>query len=408
MSAHPPLLTAHVLQPEAPTWAAQVDALWTQLGYPANPELFPAYFIKTTFPKLGGRLFQLADAAGRTVGAAVLFPRAMSDSTRYVTLRLHAPLVSPADVLAAIAPQIAPDEAVLYRPSDGRTFPGSTMQLGAYSIGAPTSAEVSAIIDLQRAVWGDEAGHGYPGDLHSREFAPGSSLVARMDGRVAGFLFGFTRFTAPTGLPTTPNRLYLESQLLAIDPAHRGSGLAAALKRAQAVAAIKAGIHAIHWTADPLQRANALLNFAGLRAVSGTVYPSYYPFTNALNRVAASRLGIVWLPASAHGSAGLAAGSRSKKDLTAFPGIVVLNDGPVQRTAAADAPAIAIAIPSDWTALQHAEPELAQAWRTTTDAVLGAHLGFTAGRYLITDVAREGENWYLVGERSETVNLTPQ
>ncbi len=397
-SARQPTLRATLLSPHDPYWSAQIDTLWAHLGYPTNPALFPPYFVQTTFPKLGGRLFQLTDPAGTPLGAALLFPRTIINGIRYVTLRLHAEDLNPVTVLAAIEPQIAPDCAVLYVPTAEHTFHAEGTMVGAYTIGAPARMELAAISELQRAVWGAEAGQGYPVDLHSAEFKPGSSLVARADGKVVGFLFGFTRFTAPDGLPNAPTRLYLESQLLAIDPAHRRGGLAATLKRAQAQAALAAGMRAIHWTADPLQMANATLNFATLRAIAGKVYPSYYPFTNALNRVTASRLGVVWLPDSAHGSAGLTPRPRSKLSLADLPELVVLNDGPEQLAATTTAPVVALEIPTNWTVLQHTSPELAQAWRTTTDAILDAQLGFRVGKYVVTNVAQAGERCYLVAE----------
>jgi predicted GNAT superfamily acetyltransferase len=397
-SAQAPRLAATFLDPDSPTWDGDVEALWAELDTSANPELFPAYFVKTAFPKLGGRLARLTDAHGFGCGAALLFPRALHAEMRYVTLRLHAPAVTPDQALAAITPQIAPDQPLVYRPADGRTFTASAAPYGAYSVGAPGRGELAAIGELQRLVWGPEMGHGYPVDLHSAEFAPGSSLVARADGRVVGFLFGFTRFTTPEGLPAQAGQIFLESQLLAINPAHRRSGLAATLKRAQGAAALAAGMHAIHWTADPLQIGNATLNFASLRAIAGVLYPAYYPFTNALNRVPASRLGIVWLPASMHGSAGLTHQAQRRLKLEEFPGIRVLNDGPEARDPAHTAPAIAIEIPANWTTLQHEALEVAQAWRATTDAILKQHLGFTPGRYVVTDVARDEGRCYLVAE----------
>jgi predicted GNAT superfamily acetyltransferase len=392
-----PAVNATVLNPQAGSWAAEVDALWAELGHPQNPTLFPDYFVKTTFPKLGGRLVRLATATGEGRGAALIFPRTISGDVRYVTLRLHAPPLDPAAVLAALAQQLAPDQLILYRPEDGRTFPAGAYTAGPYSIGAPAAHEVAAIAGLQRAVWGDQPGAIYPTDLHSAEFAPGSSLVARSDGRVVGFLFGFTRFTPPEGVPFDDG-LYLESQLLAIAPEQRRGGLAAMLKRAQAQEALARGVRLIHWTADPLQAANAGLNFATLRAVAGALRPNYYPFTNALNRVAASRLSIVWLPGSAYGRAGLAPHTRRRRELATVPGVVVLNDGPRPIADAAGAPIVAIEIPTDWTALQQHEPELALAWREATDAILGAVLGFRAGGYVVTDVAQAGERRYLLAE----------
>jgi predicted GNAT superfamily acetyltransferase len=157
----------------------------------------------------------------------------------------------------------------------------------------------------------------------------------------------------------------------------------------------------IHWTADPLQFANASLNFHKLRAVAGEFYPAYYPFQNELNRVPASRLGIAWLPASAWGRAGLTDGPRRDRALARFAGCAVLNDGPRALGRPGGAPHIAIEIPADWTALQRDDLAAAAAWRAATDAILAEWLGFAPGRYLIADVAIEGERRYLIGHAWE-------
>ncbi len=159
----------------------------------------------------------------------------------------------------------------------------------------------------------------------------------------------------------------------------------------------------IHWTADPLQFANATLNFHKLRAVSGEFYPAYYPFQNELNRVPASRLGIAWLPATAWGCAGLADGPPRERGLARLPGCAVLNHGPQILRGPAGAPHIAVEIPPDWTALQAADLESAAAWRAATDAILAEVVGFAPGRYLIADVATDGPRRYLVGHPWELI-----
>lgn len=387
----------------APGWPAAVDALWARLA-PSGAPLLPDYFVKTTFVKMGGRLLELR-SGDALLGAGLLFPRGLDSAGRRYTLRLHPLGALPADaeIEAALAALLAPDRAALYRPEDGRTYRASHAELGGFAIGVPGADELPAIRALHSAIWGGGAEARYPDDLHSAEFGPGTSLAARRDGRLAGFLLGFHRFGGLDALAALgpPHRtdLSLESQVMGVDPAFRRFGLAATLKRAQAREALARGVNLIHWTADPLQFANAVLNFGKLRAVAGALLPAYYPFQNELNRMAASRLSVTWLLGSAHGRAGLEDRPAAGRDLGRYPGAAVLSDGPRRLREPDGAPHIAVSIPADWTALQRDDPALAAGWRAASDAILAAHLGFAPGRYLVVDAATDGERRYLVASR---------
>ncbi|GAB4423321.1 MAG: GNAT family N-acetyltransferase [Chloroflexi bacterium OHK40] len=393
----------HLYDPTAPEWPAQLARLYQMLG-PGGAAPVPAYFVRTTFVKMGGRLVSFTDE-GRVLALGLLFPRAIEGGRRLYTLRLQqlGPLPSDAALLEELHRLIAPARALLYRPADDYALSPSHYVVGDFDVGAPEMAELAAIRQLYGAIWGVGDEEGYPDDLHSATFGPGTSLVARRGGDLAGFLLGFYRFglAALEGLGL-PHRLELgiESQVMGVAPAFRRSGLAALLKRTQARQALDRGIDLVHWTADPLQYPNAALNFGRLRAVAGEFTRSYYPFVNALNRVPASRLGISWLLRSARGRAGLEARrEEGRRDLGHFPGCVVLNAGPLRLAGGGDAPAIAIEIPANWTALQSEEPALAAAWRETTDAILAERLGFAAGQYVVTDAAADGERRFLVAER---------
>lgn len=382
----------------APGWQAAVDALWARL-LPTGAPLLPDYFVKTTFVKMGGRLLELR-AGPDLLAVGQLFPRGLEGGARRYALRLHAlgPLPPDEALLAALAP----DRATLYRPEEARGFAATHATVGAFDLGAPAAEEMSEVRAIYASIWG--AGDaGYPDDLYSAELGPATALVARRDGKVAGFLLGFHRFggldsVAALGAPHRVD-LCVESQVMGVAHAFRRFGLAATLKRAQAREALARGMNVIHWTADPLQFANAALNFGRLRAVAGAVYPAYYPFRNELNRVAASRLGVTWLLGSARGRAGLEGSAPAHRELADFPGAAVLNDGPRRLRDADGAPYIALEIPADWTALQRDEPGLAEEWRAVSDRLLLEHLGFAPGRYLVVDAAVAGGRRFLVAER---------
>jgi predicted GNAT superfamily acetyltransferase len=383
-----------LLDPDAPAWPERVNALWSRLDPAVS---VPDYFVKTTFVKLGGRL-----AVTESGAVALLFPRGLHGGRRVYTLRMHGH--GDVDALAAL---LAPDQLSAYDPTRpaALSYVATHTEVGGFDVGAPAHDELAAIRTLHRAIWGGDETARYPDDLHSDEFGPATSLVARRDGRVVGFLLGFYRF----GLPALANLalphqldLAVESQVMGIAPEARRYGLAATLKRAQARLVLARGLDLIHWTTDPLQFPNAVLNFGKLRAVAGEHYPSFYPFQNALNRVPASRLGLTWLPRSSWGRTGLAdAPAAGGGDLARFPGCALLNDGPTPRGDPDDAPYLALAIPRDWTALQHDDVALAAHWRTTSDELLARHLGVAPGRYLVVDAAAEGDRRYLVLQRFE-------
>lgn len=228
--------------------------------------------------------------------------------------------------------------------------------------------------------------------MFSREFGPGTALVATVDGQLAGFLLGFLRFGCS---PMDKNELAIESQVLAVDPAYRQHGLATRLKQEQARLALASGLPCIHWTVDPLQLPNAILNFNHLYAVAGQFVRGYYPVHNEQNLVTASRFGITWLPATLHGRQGLA-DNRQRFQLNDLPNVTILNEGLRLRSVPPTPPLIAIAIPSDWTALQHRDLSLAMAWRDTTDALFETWIGWD--KYVIYAVASDASgHHYLIG-----------
>jgi predicted GNAT superfamily acetyltransferase len=385
----------------APGWHAEVDALYARLG-PAGPRPLPVYFVKTTFVRMGGLLATLSDGA-HLLAVGLLFPRDAEAGRPTYTLRMHplGPLPATPELLASLEALVAPGRVVLHAIAGAAAPARSDSAVGGFSLGAPDSDELPAIRRLYGAIWGVPDHEAYPDDLHSPSFAPGTSLAARRDGQLAGFLLGFRRFALPAlaglGLPYRLD-LAIESQVMGVAPAFRRFGLAATLKREQARQALAGGLDLIHWTADPLQFPNAVLNFGKLRAVAGEFTRAYYPFQNALNRVPASRLGIAWLPRSARGRAGMA-DAPAERGLGRFPGVAVLNDGPRISAEPGDAPHLALEIPADWTALQHDDTTRAAAWRDATDSLLERYLGYAPGRYVVGDAAAEAGRHYLVAHR---------
>ncbi len=421
--------TLTLLDPAAPSWPSQIADLRRDLGAPHNPTLFPQHFLQITLPKLGGSAFRLHEG-DQLCGYALLFPRidGPTQQAPAFTLRYH-PLDAAATVdgdalLARAAPHLRErwGEAihlVFYSAADDHAFAPTSERVAGIDVGRPSAAEATAARTLQRTVWGSDADALYPADLYSTDFGAGTSLVARMgqnrleeghgEGEVAAFLFGFWRFGGST-LPRawqvdSAHDQRLESQIMAVLPTYRGHRLSYLLKRTQGEHARRQGVTLVNWTADPLQFANAALNFGLLRAVAFDFYPNYYPFRNELNRVPASRLGLTWLPASQRVRNLPLIGAHSRiVNLAAQPAVPRLNDGPTALSKyvdeRVDAPELAIEIPADWTSLQRDEPEIASRWRATTDELFVNYLGVNDGDYVITGVGRDEERRFLVAERA--------
>ena len=395
-----------------PHWSRELEQAGVLLDAGAHPTLFPYHFLYVTLTKIGGKLATFYDDAG-AAGIGFLFPRRWSsagDATRPTyTLRFHpAPgrTAAPAAIVAACQRALPATAFVYYDPQGALTYYPTHEPFGVVDIGRPDATEAAASREIQRQVWGSPTEFLYPSDIHSAEFAAGTSLVARVDNKTAGFLFGFYAFGGaplPTDWSTRYNGAFrIESQTLGVLPDFRGLRIANLLKKRQAELAWREGVGIVTWTADPLQAPNAALNFGLLKAVAFDFAPDLYPFRNELNRVHASRFGLTWLVGSKRVREIPAFGARADVlDLTRRPQVPRVNDGCTHARFDLDADLIAIEIPADWTALQADHPAQAQAWRTLTDAVFKAYIGLGAGQYTITGVGSAEEKRFLLAERSD-------
>lgn len=396
-----------LLQKDGGSWEAGIDRLRMLLGAPNNPALFPPHYLKATFPRIGGKV-AVVERDRMVVGVGFLFPRSFQASARVFTLRFHRTVpegeIDRSWLMDQVEQLIAPDRAVTYDPLEPQHYQRTSWRIDGIEVGRPDEAEAREIRHLQQEIWGSGTDFLYPTDIHSVEFGIGSSLVARVEGRAVGFLFGLYRFGTP-GIPNPWDERYrgdlsLESQLLAVLPGHAGSGIGSVLKRAQAELARQEGIQIVNWTVDPLQFRNALLNFDRLGAIAFDFHPRYYAFENALNQVAASRLGITWLVDSPRVKQATAGHSNAAAlSLGADDGIQRVNDGWSVLDLESESRAIAIEVPADWTGVQRRDVRQAQQWREGTDRIFERYLGSEEGRYIITHAGQDGSRRFLVAER---------
>lgn len=394
-------------------WRADLDTLYQQLGGGQNPCLLPYHFLQAAFPHIGGIAIQVY-LGEQVVGGAFALPYnsdpTSTDQRSAYVIRHHGALAAtPIDwtlLRPPVAQLLATDQLLFYDPTAPHPYSPTHQTVDVVDIGRPDAAEAAAIREQQQQIWGSPPEFLYPVDLHSRDFPLGTSLVARVDGAVAGFLFGFYKQGGPA-LPDqwrshADRELRIESQLMGVLPAHRGLRLGYLLKKIQAEQALAQGINIIHWTVDPLQYANAALNFGLLRAVAFTFTPDYYPFRNALNRGPASRLSLTWLlDTNRVRRLPLFHAQSVVMSLATQPSIVRVNDGWQRVDLTADEPEIAIEIPANWTNLQQAYPDEALHWRAATDQLFSHYLGNEPGHYVITDVGVDGEQRFLIARRAD-------
>lgn len=394
-------------------WRADLDELYQQIGGGQNPTLLPYHFLQAAFPHIGGEAIRVQHGT-ELVGVAFALPYdsdpASARHTPAYVIRYHTLTAATLFNWETLRPQftqlLQSDHLIFYDPTAAHVYTPTHHLLGEVDIGRPSVAEAATIRTFQQQIWGSPPEFLYPVDLHSSDFPLGTSLVARVDGTVAGFLFGFYKRGGPT-LPSAwsthwHGELRIESQLMGVLPAYRGLRLSYLLKKVQAETALTQGIGVLHWTVDPLQYPNAALNFGLLRAVCFTFTPDYYPFRNDLNRSPASRLGLTWLIGSARvRDIPLFEAQSTLLHLAHHPDIVRVNHGWQQLEFTATAPLIAIEIPANWTKLQQAQPDEALQWRSATDQLFSHYLGSTPGRYVITDVGVDGEQRFLIAQRAD-------
>ncbi len=253
-------------------------------------------------------------------------------------------------------------------------------------------AEFHACEDLQQAVWGGGAREIIPYDIMiAIAHAGGAVMGAWNSDRLVGMALSFVAWGSEGA--------YHHSHLLGVLPEYRRWGVGWQLKMAQREFVIAQGLDLITWTFDPLESANAHLNFAKLGGVSHTYLPDFYgAMPEALNRgLPSDRLLIEWQLTAPHVLGRLAT--------AAAPGAAI---GPLVSAESLDAPyllqmapdgsphsppspvgkgtrgvgRLRIEIPASIQAIKTTVPAHARAWRLATRAAFTDAL---ARGYVITD-----------------------
>ncbi len=260
-------------------------------------------------------------------------------------------------------------------------------------------SEMKALEKLQKEVWGWDDLDTMPlmNFIVTKEI--GGVLIGAFDGETPiGFVFGFVGFHH--------GQFVFHSHMLAVLPPFREHGIGQELKLAQRERALAKGFTCITWTFDPLQSANAFLNFTKLGVIANDYKINFYgeKTSSALHQfIGTDRLWVTWFLESKRVRRRLeSAVEPSQGELEKHVSLVKMApDGSPHRRAIdlQNEDHVLIDIPGDIGLLQQQSPELAVAWRNATraaftDALAAGYIveefyridrqGQSAGCYLLT------------------------
>lgn len=260
-------------------------------------------------------------------------------------------------------------------------------------------AEFQAAVALQEQTWGSGFAERVPVSIlkvaqHTGGVASGAFAE---DGSLVGFVFGITG--------VRDGRLIHWSDMLAVHPDWRGSGIGRALKWHQRERLRASGIDTMFWTADPLEGRNAHLNLnvLGARAVEYRV--DFYGSSDSPlhGGLPTDRLVMRWQWQTSDAPSDEGGGPRPRApfDWADLPILLDVDDRsdvpaplPGSPSGMRPAPGVRIAIPDAIGTLMAQHRPTALRWRHAVRAVL--HPLLESGRAHVTGIHRE----YVAPERS--------
>lgn len=259
-----------------------------------------------------------------------------------------------------------------------------------------TPDEWRQVYALEREIWGEESADDcVPVLLLQVSARIGGLITGAFDGgHLAGFAYA---------LPGLRNgRPYLWSHMLGVAREYRDRGLGWRLKIEQRRQALEAGLDLIAWTYDPLQAANAHLNFAKLGVLANQYHLDAYPGSASPLHAGTptDRLVADWWLSSPRvvarlGSAAGTPAPRGPRDMSASVNSV--SEGkdwlvPDRLDLAMDEPTLAVTIPTGFTEMQQRDLPLARAWRSATREIFTTYLarGYQVTEFILDRAARRG------------------
>jgi predicted GNAT superfamily acetyltransferase len=148
-----------------------------------------------------------------------------------------------------------------------------------------TADELAVLPEFERRIWGGEF-EMVSVNVLVATISEGGMAIGAFDGdRLVGAVYGFA----------TREPDVLHSHYMAVDPSHRGRGLAVELKQRQRSWCLQHGITAMRWTYDPLQLGNAHLNIRVLGAIGVAYHANHYGTLGGINgHLPSDRVTVRW------------------------------------------------------------------------------------------------------------------
>lgn len=232
-------------------------------------------------------------------------------------------------------------------------------------------------VRLQEATWGAGFSERVPPAILNvgQRLGGVSSGAYDESGELVGFVFGLT------GLRN--DELVHWSDMLAVRPGLRDTGLGRRLKAYQREEVLARGVRLMHWTFDPLQARNAHLNLTRLGAVMREYEQNMYGDTDSpLHRgIGTDRFIALWLLDSERVQARLEDRDddawRSSMDSAPFAVQAESSNGHPEPGVPGTLPGndrVRVTIPSDVGAIMGDDLPLALAWRESTRAAFTHYL----------------------------------
>jgi predicted GNAT superfamily acetyltransferase len=264
-----------------------------------------------------------------------------------------------------------------------------------------TLDDFASVVDLERCIWGPGYDDVVPTPILAVTSQRGGILIgAFADERPIGFIYSIAAIK--NDMPTQ------WSHMLGVLPEYRSAGVGHRLKLLQRERALEMGLDLIEWTFDPMQAANAHLNFSKLGVLVEEYEPNVYGTSasplhagNPTDRFIAE-----WLIRSSRVERRVAAGERlappspqsSRSNAAADPrpinrAIAVgewLDCGDVDLSL--EAPHLTVEIPAGFTEMLSRAPDLALAWRMATREIFMTYFArrYRAVEFLLDREARAG------------------
>jgi chorismate synthase len=240
-------------------------------------------------------------------------------------------------------------------------------------------ADYDACVALQDDTWGHGFSERVPGAILRVAQKVGGVAAGAFDpaGRLVGFVFGIT------GIQN--GALVHWSDMLAVRPEERGSGLGERLKHYQRDTVRTLGVRLMLWTADPLVARNAHFNINRLGAFPAEYVENMYGDNTGSvlhGAMPTDRFVYHWLldPRAAASRSG----SEADDDSTLPAAIAFETDGTPISASTLDAGQVRIHVPHDLSLVQAASATRALAWRIAVRAAFASHFGrgFTVSRFV--------------------------